>query len=70
MHREAEGSPTPEEARLLFLEDPPQAADLAIVFGHSSPRLQASRARHAAKLFKDGFVPRLLLSGGRAASPG
>src|SRR6516162_4185735 len=70
MHREAVGSPTPDEAKLLFLEDPPERADLAIVFGHSNPQLAASRARHAALLFNDGFVPRLLLSGGGHPAPG
>jgi uncharacterized SAM-binding protein YcdF (DUF218 family) len=70
MHREAVGSPTPDEAKLLFLEDPPERADLAIVFGHSNPQLAASRVRHAARLVKDGFVPRLLLSGGGQRTPG
>jgi uncharacterized SAM-binding protein YcdF (DUF218 family) len=70
MHRETAGSPTPDEAKLLFLEDPPEKADLAIVFGHSDPQVRASRARHAARLFKDGFVPRLLLTGGGQRAPG
>jgi vancomycin permeability regulator SanA len=58
------GSPTREEARILFLKDSPERADLALVFGHCDPRVSASRTRHAAKLFLEGFVPRLLLSGG------
>jgi uncharacterized SAM-binding protein YcdF (DUF218 family) len=70
MHRETVGRPTPDEATFLFLEDPPERADPAIVFGHSDPQLAASRARHAARLFNDGFVSRLLLTGGGPRAPG
>jgi uncharacterized SAM-binding protein YcdF (DUF218 family) len=70
MRDEAVGGPTREEANFLFLEDPPEKADLALVFGHMNPKVAASRARHAARLFKDGLVPRLLLSGGGQGTPG
>lgn len=49
---------------LLFVRDAPERADLALVFGHSDPARAARRARHAARLYRDGFVPRLILSGG------
>jgi hypothetical protein len=53
-----------ELTRFLFLRDEPEAADLALVFGHSDPELAAMRARHAAGLFQRGYVPRLLFTGG------
>lgn len=49
---------------LLFVRDAPERADLALVFGHADPTRSARRARHAARLYASGFVPRLLLSGG------
>jgi uncharacterized SAM-binding protein YcdF (DUF218 family) len=58
------------EARSLFLRDPPVRADLAMVFGHLDREVAARRARHAARLYGEGFVPRLLLSGGAAATQG
>lgn len=56
--------------RLLFVSDPPERAGLALVFGHSDPARSARRARHAARLFTGGFVPRLLLSGGPVVGRG
>jgi hypothetical protein len=53
-----------EAARLLFLRDKPAKADLAIVFGHSTAALSALRAAHAAALYREGYCPRLLFSGG------
>src|SRR5262249_21560281 len=70
MRHEAVGGPTRDVARYLFLADQPEKADLALVFGHLNPKVAASRARHAARLFNDGFVPRLLLSGGGQGTPG
>src|SRR5579885_1289121 len=64
MNRGAPSDPTREEARSLFVEDPPAKADLALVFGHHDPGVASHRASHAARLFREGFVPRLLLSGG------
>jgi uncharacterized SAM-binding protein YcdF (DUF218 family) len=49
---------------LLFVDDGPAPADLALVFGYVDPGGARQRARHAAALFHAGLVPRLLLSGG------
>jgi uncharacterized SAM-binding protein YcdF (DUF218 family) len=56
------------EAKSLFLRDVPERAELALVFGHADPEVSGRRARHAARLYREGFVPRLLLSGGPTAS--
>jgi uncharacterized SAM-binding protein YcdF (DUF218 family) len=56
------------EARSLFLRDPPERADLALVFGHLDREVAARRTRHAARLYRERFVPRLLLSGGATAT--
>jgi uncharacterized SAM-binding protein YcdF (DUF218 family) len=53
-----------ELTRLLFLEDQPAAADLALVFGSADEDELTRRATRGAELFLPGFVPRLLLSGG------
>jgi uncharacterized SAM-binding protein YcdF (DUF218 family) len=53
-----------EITRLLFLRDPPEPADLALVFGHCDPAVSAARVRHAVRLFRAGLVPELLVSGG------
>jgi uncharacterized SAM-binding protein YcdF (DUF218 family) len=58
-----------DEIAGLFRRDDPEAAELAIVFGHSDPRLAAARAKHAARLFLRGLAPTLLLSGGRTTTP-
>lgn len=51
-------------SRVLFLRDEPAQGDLALVFGHSTATLSALRAAHAATLYRDGFCPLLLFSGG------
>jgi uncharacterized SAM-binding protein YcdF (DUF218 family) len=52
----------------LFVRDVPQPADLGLVFGNCDPELSQERARQAATLYHQGFVPRLLLSGGAGAT--
>lgn len=49
---------------LLFMDDRPEPADLALAFGYVDPDGARHRARHAAALFHAGLVPRLMLSGG------
>ncbi len=50
-------------SRFLFVSDPPEAVDLAFVFG--SPSI--SSLEPAIALFRDGLTPRILISGqGRA----
>ena len=56
-----------EAVRALFVRDEPQAADLCIVLGHHLPETSARRVRHAARLYKEGLVPRLLVTGGVTA---
>jgi uncharacterized SAM-binding protein YcdF (DUF218 family) len=53
----------------LFVREQPDAADLCIVFGHHDPHTSAMRVRHAARLYVEGLVPRLLVTGG-ATAPG
>jgi hypothetical protein len=53
-----------EITELLFVDDGPERADLALVFGYAEPVGSGHRARHAAGLYREGYVPRLLLSGG------
>jgi uncharacterized SAM-binding protein YcdF (DUF218 family) len=59
-----------EVNRLLFVAHAPERADLALVFGYSDPEGAARRARHGARLHREGHVPRLLFTGGAASSPG
>lgn len=54
----------------LFVRHEPQPADLALVFGFHVPEGAAARARHAARLFHQGFVPRVLFTGGAPHEPG
>ncbi len=49
---------------LLFVDDGPEPADLALVFGCAEPEGSRQRARHAASLLRAALVPRMLLSGG------
>jgi uncharacterized SAM-binding protein YcdF (DUF218 family) len=56
-----------EAVRALFVRDEPQAADLCIVLGHHHPETSARRVRHAARLYAEGFVPRLIVTGGVTA---
>jgi len=53
-----------EATQLLFVRDEPERADLAIVFGSREPSLCEVRARHGARLYRDGLVPTILLTGG------
>ena len=59
-----------ELARLLFVRDEPERADLALVFGHHDPDTSARRVRHAARLYTERFVPRPLVTGGVTAPGG
>jgi uncharacterized SAM-binding protein YcdF (DUF218 family) len=56
-----------EAARALFVRDDPVTADLCIVLGHHDPDTSAKRVRHAARLYTEKFVPRVLLTGGVTA---
>ena len=47
-----------------FLQQPPRPADLALAFGFHVLEGADRRARRAAQLYHEGFVPRLLFSGG------
>jgi hypothetical protein len=49
---------------LLFVDDGPEHAGLALVFDSIEPECSSQRARHAVRLYQAGFVPRVLLSGG------
>ena len=53
-----------------FLQQPPRPADLALAFGFHVAEGADRRARRAAQLYRDGFVPRLLFSGGAPREPG
>jgi uncharacterized SAM-binding protein YcdF (DUF218 family) len=57
-----------EAASALFVRDEPQQADLALVFGHRDADVSRRRARQAATLYHQQFVPRILLSGGAGAT--
>jgi uncharacterized SAM-binding protein YcdF (DUF218 family) len=56
-----------EAVKALFVRDEPQTADLCIVLGHHHPETSARRVRHAARLYTEAFVPRLLVTGGVTA---
>ena len=49
----------------LFLEDPPEAAEVMLVFGGTDRR----RALRAADLYRQGLVRRIVLSGGPPKRP-
>ena len=53
-----------EIRELLFLRDQPVPAELAIVFGAANELDLARRTGRGVELYRNGFVPRLLLSGG------
>ena len=57
-----------EAVKALFVRDEPEPAELCIVLGHQVPETSARRVRHAARLYNEGFVPRLLVTGGVTAS--
>lgn len=49
---------------MLFVDDGPEPADLALVFGYIEPDAACQRVRRAAGLYRSGLVPRLLMTGG------
>jgi uncharacterized SAM-binding protein YcdF (DUF218 family) len=53
-----------EIAELVFVREDPVAADLAMVFAAANEKDLARRTRRGVSLYRDGFVPRLLLAGG------
>lgn len=50
----------------LFIRENPSFADIAIVFGSSDETEGEQRIKRAIELYKDGFVCKLLLAGGRS----
>lgn len=66
MNRLYEGMSLRETTEFLFLEDSPAPADCIFVFGGKHP----ARAHRAARLYLDGFAPRLLLTGGDSRALG
>ena len=53
-----------EITALLFVREEPTRADLAMVFGASNEEDLARRTRRGVRLYREGFVPRLLVTGG------
>jgi uncharacterized SAM-binding protein YcdF (DUF218 family) len=53
-----------EISELLFVRQEPVPADLAMVFGAADEEDLAGRTRHGARLYREGRVPRLLVTGG------
>jgi uncharacterized SAM-binding protein YcdF (DUF218 family) len=53
-----------EVTRLLFLADDPEPADLAVVFGSADDDELTRRVSRGVELYREGVVPRLLLTGG------
>jgi len=51
-------------AELVFVREDPVAADLAMVFAAANEVDLARRTRRGVSLYHDGYVPRLLLTGG------
>jgi uncharacterized SAM-binding protein YcdF (DUF218 family) len=49
---------------LLFVREEPVRADLVMVFGAASEADLARRTRQGARLYREGYVPRLLVTGG------
>jgi uncharacterized SAM-binding protein YcdF (DUF218 family) len=56
-----------EAVKALFVRDEPEPAELCIVLGHHDPDTSARRVRHAARLYTERLVPRLLVTGGVTA---
>lgn len=48
----------------LFIEDTPQQADLIIVLGNREKAISRKRARRAVQLYRDGYAPMIVASGG------
>lgn len=55
-----EGMSLREVTEYLFISDPPEPADLIMVFGGK----RRERAEKAAELYKAGYAPRILITGG------
>lgn len=53
-----------EITELLFVREEPVRADLAMVFGAADGEDLARRTRRGVELYRGGYVPRLLVSGG------
>src|SRR4051794_4861498 len=53
-----------EVTDLLFLREEPARADLAMVFGAANEADLARRTREGVRLYREGYVPRLLVTGG------
>jgi uncharacterized SAM-binding protein YcdF (DUF218 family) len=53
-----------EIADLLFVREEPIPADLAMVFGAANEEDLARRTRHGVRLYREGHVPKLLVTGG------
>lgn len=49
---------------LLFVREEPVRADLAMVFGAANEADLARRTRQGVRLYREGYVPRLLVTGG------
>lgn len=61
-----EGMSLREISEYLFIDDPPESAELIMVFGDQRPE----RADRAAELFKAGYAPRILVIGGDKRNTG
>ena len=53
-----------EISNKLFVEDEPTKADLIIVFGNREQPISRKRARRAVQLYRDGYAPKIVVSGG------
>ena len=53
-----------EITKLLFCCDEPCPADMAIVFGAANEQDLARRTKRGVELYRSGFVPKLLVTGG------
>lgn len=53
-----------EISELLFVRDEPIRADLAMIFGAANEEDLARRTRQGVRLYREGYVPRLLVTGG------
>ena len=53
-----------EITALVFAREEPICADLAIVFGAANEDELVERVQHAVGLYRDGYAPKLLLTGG------
>jgi uncharacterized SAM-binding protein YcdF (DUF218 family) len=53
-----------EITELLFVREEPVRADLAMVFGAANEQDLRRRTRHGVRLYQQGYVPRLLVTGG------